>query len=160
MALFDDRVEVFSPGSFPGPMIIAELGNGISYSRNPHLRQLARKAGLVEKRGFGYKLIFESCEQNNNPRPVVVEGPSYVKVTLFRSKIEQGNVSFFPEKCRALKSLAEKQQAFQVSEAAKLLGVSVGTARTRLKELIAAGWLETGGKGRSARYIWVRSLGS
>lgn len=157
VALFDDRVEIFSPGNFPGPMNISELGNGISYSRNPNLRQLARKAGLVEKRGFGYKLIFDSCEQNHNPRPVVVEGPSYIKITLFRNNIEQDNVFIFPDKFLPLKPLALQQQSFQTSEAAALLKVSLGTARTRLKELVSAGWLTTGGKGRAAKYIWLKA---
>jgi len=124
VALLDDRVAIFSPGNFPGPMNISELGNGISYSRNPHLRQLARKAGLVERRGFGYRLIFESCKQNHNPHPVVVEGPSYVKVTLFRNKIETSNISLFPEKCLPLKHLAISQQSFQISKAVDILGVS------------------------------------
>ena len=42
------------------------------------------------------------------------------------------------------------QQAFQVSEAANLLGVSVGTARARLKELISEGWLAAGPNAQTA----------
>jgi len=158
VALFDDRVEVFSPGNFPGPMDISELGNGVSYSRNPHLRQLARKAGLVEKRGFGYRLIFESCKQNHNPRPQIVEGPSYVKVTLYRTKISVEDGVLLPKKCSALLDLAQKGQSFQVSEAASLMEVSISTARTRLKELIADGWLQSHGKGRSVKYVWTKTL--
>lgn len=52
IALFDDRLEIFSPGNFPGP--ITDFKAGISYSRNPAIRQLARNVGLVEKRGFGF----------------------------------------------------------------------------------------------------------
>jgi len=158
VALFDDRVEVFSPGNFPGPMDISELGNGISYSRNPHLRQLARKAGLVEKRGFGYRLIFDSCKQNNNPRPQIVEGPSYVKVTLYRTKNSVEDELLLPKKCSALLELAQKGLSFQVSEAASLMEVSISTARTRLKELIADGWLQPHGKGRSVKYVWTKTL--
>ena len=156
VALFDDRVEIFSPGNFPGPMNISELGNGVSYSRNPHLRQLARKAGLVEKRGFGYKLILETCEQNNNYPPIVVEGPSYVKVTLFRTRLSLEKKQKLPERFSALGELAMNKSSFQVREASNLMGVSISTARLRLKELVTEGWLDTEGKGRAAKYVWLK----
>jgi ATP-dependent DNA helicase RecG len=56
VAVFSDRIEIFSLGNFPGPVDINQLGNGVSYTRNPKLRQLARKAGLVEKRGMGFPI--------------------------------------------------------------------------------------------------------
>jgi predicted HTH transcriptional regulator len=49
IALYDDRLEIFSPGNFPGLMNIHHLGDGITHLRNPHLARMARRLGLVEK---------------------------------------------------------------------------------------------------------------
>ena len=156
IALFDNRVEIFSPGNFPGPMIIDELGNGVSFSLNPHLRQLARRASLVEKRGFGYRLIFDACSNNGNPKPLVEEGPTFVKVTFFREIVETDKVEEFPRTLQALSKLATQQQTLQTKDAAALLDVSLSTARSHLKQLVAQGWLRAEGKGRTARYVWLK----
>ncbi len=51
IALYDDRLEIFSPGNFPGLVDVNNLGDGTTYLRNPHLVMLARKMKLVEKLG-------------------------------------------------------------------------------------------------------------
>jgi ATP-dependent DNA helicase RecG len=51
VALFEDRLEIFSPGNFPGPINLEELGSGVSYYRNPTIANFARRLGLVERRG-------------------------------------------------------------------------------------------------------------
>lgn len=154
IALFPDRLEIFSPGNFPGPIDLDQLGNGVSYARNPRLRHLARKAGLVEKRGLGFKLILESCEKNNNRRPVIAEGSDYVKVTLFREHIEETDL--LPEEAEALEPYRKRNQPLQTGEAKQLLGVSINTARARLQNLVQLGYLQPRGKGRAVKYYWTQ----
>ena len=62
VALFQNRLEIFSPGNFPGPLTENDYESGITYPRNERLRRLARKAGLVEKRGLGLKLILSESK--------------------------------------------------------------------------------------------------
>jgi ATP-dependent DNA helicase RecG len=155
IAVFSDRIEVFSPGNFPGPINLAELGNGISYARNPAIRHLARKAGLVEKRGMGFLSILRECKKNGNRRPLVVEGPDFVKVTLYfeQSESMQAELSkeYFP-----LSSYRQSNQPIQTSEVKELLRVSINTARQRLYELVESGFLEQRGKGRASKYYWKK----
>ena len=153
VALFPDRLEVFSPGNFPGPIDLEHLGNGVSYARNPRLRHLARKAGLVEKRGLGFRLILDSCRENRNRRPVVVEGGDYVKVTLFRGRDKTSNE--LPEDVLALQPYRDNNRPIKTGEAKEILGVSINTARTRLKDLIRLGYLQPKGKGRATTYYWI-----
>jgi ATP-dependent DNA helicase RecG len=156
VALFSDRIEVFSPGNFPGPMDLKNLGNGISYSRNPNLRHLARKANLVEKRGFGFRLILSECRKNGNPPPEVIEGPHHVKVVFSRKHTHLDIHMSLPDRYERLSVLRGQGKPFQVREAAAALGVSHGTARARLKELIDSGWLKQTGSGRGSYYEWIR----
>lgn len=49
IALYDNRLEIFNPGNFPGLFDLSQLGDGTTYLRNPNLARLARRLGLVEK---------------------------------------------------------------------------------------------------------------
>jgi ATP-dependent DNA helicase RecG len=49
VALYEDRLEIFSPGSLPGLMSLKNLGDGTTFLRNPTLAKIARKLRLIEK---------------------------------------------------------------------------------------------------------------
>ncbi len=55
--MFEDRFELFSPGSLPNTLNIEKALNGISYYRNPVISQMLRDYKLSEKMGRGlYKI--------------------------------------------------------------------------------------------------------
>ena len=127
VAVFSDRIEVFSPGNFPGPIDIAELGNGISYARNPGIRHLARKAGLVEKRGMGFLIILRECRKNGNRKPLVVEGPDFVKVTIYFEQSENVQEELSSEYL-PLEPYRKSNQPIRTGTVKELLNVSINTA--------------------------------
>ena len=152
VSVFSDRVEILSPGNFPGPL--QDYFSGISYARNPHLRQLARKSGLVEKRGLGFRLMFQACKDNGNPPPDIIEQPTSVRVVLWRT-FDLSLKEILPHELNPLEPLAKSKEPFTTSEAAKLLGLSKNTARKYLQELIDKKTLEIRGKGRATKYYWI-----
>ncbi len=154
IAVFSDRIDIFSPGNFPGPVDLQQLGNGVSYTRNPRMRQLARKAGLVEKRGMGFYIILKACEENGNARPMVEEGGDYVKVTLLLKKSLKDQTSLGVA-YDGLQAFRKNHSSLQPKVAAELLGVSINTARARLMELVHKGVMEKRGSGRGVTYYWV-----
>lgn len=151
VSIFSDRVEVLSPGNFPGP--ISDFLSGISYSRNPHLRQLARKRGLVEKRGLGLRLIIESCKENHNPEPKIEEIGLSVLVTLYRTKVANEE-NLIPDYLLPLWKMRKTLPDFQTGEAATILSVNRNTARVWLEELHKNGIVEKRGNGRGAKWVW------
>lgn len=152
VALFEDRVEIFSPGNFPGPMDLDELGSGVSYYRNPTVAHFARRLGLVERRGLGFANILKSCRENGNPPPEIVEGSDFVKVTLYadREAVEDA----LPPELRALEPLRRQKIPLTTANVKSLLHVCAGTALTRMKELVSRGLVVEEGKGRATRYRW------
>jgi ATP-dependent DNA helicase RecG len=152
IALFDDRLEIFSPGNFPGPIDLKELGNGVSYDRNPTIANFTRRLGLVERRGLGFANILKSCRDNRNPTPEIIEGGDFVKVTLYRQ--QNVETAGLPKDCAALEPLRQQGIPLTTSRVKELLGVSAGTARARIKELIALKLVSEEGRGRSVRYLW------
>lgn len=152
MALYEHRLEIFSPGCFPGVVDVQQLGDGTTYLRNPVIARLARRAGLVEKLGRGIRLIFDSCRRAGLRKPEYAEGGDFVKITFF----------FEPQRAR---NRSEKQDILdfvkvrgevKIKDLMEFLGVSRNTVTRRLKDLMQDGKLRRIGKGPSVRYVLSR----
>ncbi len=74
IAIYEDRIEFFSPGIFPGPLNTANLRSGITYIRNSVITRIFREAGYIEKLDTGFINLFESYEKLGLKQPVVIEG--------------------------------------------------------------------------------------
>lgn len=148
VAIFDDRIEIFSPGSFPGPLNPKNLKTGITYLRNPLICKILREAKYVEKLGTGLIAIFTSYEERGLVDPKVIEGENYVKVTLPRvykkklPKIEG----------KDLEKLYTHSSEISIEDVQKTLGISRQTASRKMNQLIEQGLVERIGKTRAIRY--------
>ena len=71
--IFDDRLEVWSPGGPLGQFDFLQLleRGGISFPRNPTLASLARTLGLIDQVGRGLPLIRGAAEDLGAPAPRV-----------------------------------------------------------------------------------------
>lgn len=60
--LFDDRLEVRSPGAPPAPVTVEELrtGGGVHYSRNPLIARALTDCGYMREQGEGIPRMFEA----------------------------------------------------------------------------------------------------
>jgi len=76
-----------------------------------------------------------------------------VKVTLFRGREETADG--LPEDVQALQPYRDSNRPIKTGEAREILGVSINTARSRLKELVHLGYLQPKGKGRATTYYWT-----
>jgi ATP-dependent DNA helicase RecG len=148
IALYDNRLEIFSPGNFPGLMNIHHLGDGITHLRNPHLARIARRLGLVEKLGTGIKLILDSCRKMGIKSPEFQEGADSVKVIF----------NFLPTEDDALSeqdnllALFHTRHEVRLSDVETYLNISRNTATRKLNQLIEIGKIKRQGKGPSVRY--------
>ena len=76
--IFDDRMEISSPGGMPSGDFAQEIDwmNVISVRRNPVIADLFQRLDLMERRGSGFKKIFESYEFESEKRGVAIR-PSF-----------------------------------------------------------------------------------
>ncbi len=84
IAIYQNRVEFFSPGSFPGPLQVSHLEDGITYVRNAYICKMFREFGYIEKMGTGFRELFRHYRLSNLQKPQVIEGENFVKVILPR----------------------------------------------------------------------------
>lgn len=153
IALYDDRLEIFSPGNFPGLMNERHLGDGTTYLRNPHIARIARCLGLVEKLGTGIKLMLDSCHKVGIKAPEFQEGADSVKVIF----------SFLPIKNSLLTSsdnllmLFQLRQEVSIKEVEAYLNVSRNTATRKLNQLIEMGKIQRQGHGPAVKYTLINA---
>lgn len=84
--IFDNRMEVISPGMLHGNLDIADLGTGLSECRNRIIARIFRKSGMMEELGTGIARIYELCNQKNLPVPQFSEQGQFFKAVLYQEK--------------------------------------------------------------------------
>ncbi len=149
IAIYDDRIEVFSPGNFPGPLKIEELESGITYIRNHVICRVLRELGYIEKLGSGFITIFQSYRNQNLPSPTVLEGTGFVKCILPRATLQTAEKTTQEEDIMHLFYKTDEINSQMIAEA---LGISRQTVARRLSQLISNGKIERLGQGPTTRY--------
>ena len=85
LAIYDDRVEIINPGTFPSYLTMAELRAGnMSELRNPTLAKVIYSRKTVETWGRGIKLILDECAKANLPEPQILAGGGYTRTVFMR----------------------------------------------------------------------------
>lgn len=70
---FNDRIEIQSPGGPYGQVSVETFGaQGVTDYRNPHLAEVLKSLGYVQKFGVGISLARKEMEKNGNPDPEFV----------------------------------------------------------------------------------------
>lgn len=83
LAIFDDRIEIESPGLLLFGLTIKDIKTGISKLRNRVIGQVFHRLGLIERWGSGITRILESCENCGFDAPIFEEIATHFKVTIF-----------------------------------------------------------------------------
>ena len=85
IAIYDDRLEVTSPGGLYNGLTYEEVMNGHSKIRNKGIANIFSQMGLVEAWGSGIKRIFNEAEEYGLPKPRFQEFDNMFRVELFRN---------------------------------------------------------------------------
>ncbi len=149
IALYEDRLEIFNPGNFPGLVDINNLGDGTTYLRNPIIAKVARKMEHMEQLGTGISLIRSSCRKAGLQMPDFIEGSDSVKVVF---KFIPDITSFDTDEENLLR-LFVKRDSISINEVVELFRISRNTATRRLNKMVATNILKRIGKGPAVRYL-------
>ena len=84
IAIYDDRLEVTSPGGLYNGLTYEEVMNGHSKIRNKGIANIFSQMGLVEAWGSGIKRIINEAEEYGLPKPRFQEFDNMFRVELFR----------------------------------------------------------------------------
>ena len=153
VAIYENRIEVFSPGDFPGPLNSQNLRMGLTYIRNIAICKIFREAGYIEKLGSGFISVFRSYEKRGLKEPQIIEGENFVKCILPREispvKKEDGD----KQKILELFNVSER---ITMSDVIEILELPRATAGRRLGDLTKQGILQKIGVGKASSYKRVQ----
>ena len=85
IAIYDDLVEITSPGGFPNGITQDDISNGRSELRNRVLANLFKELGYIETWGSGISRIRNECKKKNVLFNIQEKG-DFVEVTFSRPK--------------------------------------------------------------------------
>lgn len=149
VAVFDDRIEITSPGLLPFGLTLEAALAGVSRLRNRVIGRVFRELGLIEQWGSGLGRIKAACANAGLPAPRFEELGANFRVTLFGERVA---APAQPEWQAVLVAyLADKGQ-ISTQLAAKLWKTTDRTARTRLRRLVNDGVLAEVGRGPKDPY--------
>ncbi len=97
VAVYDDRVEISSPGTIYGSFTLEESMEGRSSVHNKTLACTLEKIDIVEGWGSGLKRIFSQCEEYDIPYPVFVEIRDMLRVKFLIRKLAIKNPIYFEQ---------------------------------------------------------------
>ncbi|MEE8733373.1 MAG: ATP-binding protein [Eggerthellaceae bacterium] len=148
VSMFDDCIEVASPGGLPAGISEQEyLNDTVSIRRNPALASVLYRLGIIEAFGTGIHRIREAYEKSlTKPRFSITENS--ITVTLPVVETDMGLTSDQQTVYDLLSSV--------VSQPSSALLPHVDFSRSKLnnilRELIALGLVQSEGRGRGVKY--------
>lgn len=178
VAVYDDLVNIVSPGGLPNGLTEADLLQGRSEIRNRVLARVFRELGYIEHWGSGLQRIKQMCEAENLPTPEFLETNDFFDVKLYRPVIESESGAIggaiggaIDDSSGAIEDLGgaidvnqltERQQEILVliranpkvsyRSLAEQLGINQSALQKHLNHLKDAGWIERVG---GTRGYWM-----
>ena len=86
IAIFDDRLEITSPGGLYNGLTYEEVMQGHSKIRNKAIANVFGQMGLVEAWGSGIKRIFRSAKEYGLSDPIIQEFDNMFRIELYRNR--------------------------------------------------------------------------
>ncbi len=89
VAVYDDRVEITSPGMLYGGLTIQQMKEGGSKIRNRCIAEVFSRMRIIENWGTGIKRMFSSCKEYGIREPELLELGDSFQVNIYRPSYEK-----------------------------------------------------------------------
>ena len=139
VSMYDDSIEISSPGSVIEDISKSDLMKGVSFPRNRYLSEIFYRLGLVETYGTGIPRVIKMYEGADR-QPEFDITPSMFRVTLY-SKERKRSIG--------------RDGTFTRSEYEKDANISKSKARQLLNMMVERGEITILGNGKNTRYRWA-----
>ncbi len=143
-AIFDDRIEVTSPGALPKALEVDDILSGRSEIRNRVIARFFKKIHFIEQWGTGVGKILRFCKDADLREPEFKESGLFFKVILYKNKIHKTahrrTGTYDSQKSsQKIINLIGKKPSITIGEMANLIGVSDRTVKNHINKLKSQG---------------------
>lgn len=159
--IFPGRIEISSPGRFPGLMDPTRPESIARFARNPLIARVTAELRIGQELGEGIRRMFASMRRIGFADPVYTQTSGSVILTLKAvQRLDNDLLRNLPRHSKAVLSVLETaDRPMSTGEVAEVLGLSAPPARRALQAMRDAGIVQWRGNGpRDPRATW--SIGS
>jgi ATP-dependent DNA helicase RecG len=144
LSIFDDRLEVESPGLLPFGLTVEDMRSGVSKLRNRVIGRVFHELGLMEQWGSGIQRMTEACRSAGLAAPDLEEIATRFRVTL---RTEPTGARVLDPVDEAILQAIAPGKGLSTREIAEAIDRSPRATRTRLASLVERGLVHEIGTG-------------
>lgn len=144
--IFDDRVEIESPGRFPGVADAQDPREITRFARNPRIARVCADLAFGQELGEGIRRMFEEMRLAGLADPAYHQTAGSVRVTLSSAPIDRALEERLPEGARDLLRLLREAGRASTGEIAEVSGQSRPIVLRQLRALERAGIVRWNGR--------------
>lgn len=157
--IFDDRIEVSSPGRFPGLVELSDPLRSIRFARNPRIARVCSDLHFGQELGEGIRRIFEEMRAAGLIDPDYRQTAASVLLTLSAESADRALDARLPVEARTITAALRSAGRLSTGEIAETLGLSRPATIRRLEALRREGLIEWIGRSkRDPRAYWRLTL--
>lgn len=156
--IFPDRIEIESPGRFPGLVDVENPLRISRFARNPRVARVCADLKITQELGEGIRRMFEEMGQAGLDDPHYRQSSGSVHLTLTSNpRLDPKLAASLPRgSLDVLKLLAGTERQLSTGDIAEALGISRPTAVRWLNALRQAALIEWHGKAaKDPRAFWT-----
>ncbi|WP_198401765.1 ATP-binding protein [Zobellella denitrificans] len=154
LGIYDDAVNIVSPGGLPNGLTLDEALQGRSELRNKVIARVFKELGYIEQWGSGIARIRALCTQAGNPEPTFAETGDFFDIEFHRS-VSPKQVSGSEKSSENMPPILELLAANPQSSAkalAEKLGITARAVEKQLARLKQQGRLERIGPAKGGHW--------
>lgn len=153
--VFDDRIEISSPGRFPGLVDLSNPLQATRFARNPRIARVCADLSLGQELGEGIRRMFEEMRQAGLTDPVYRQTSGSVELRLLAEPVDRELEERLPEQARVISRTLRLEGRMSTGDLTNALGISRPVVQRELGMLRDAGIVEWVGKSqRDPRAYW------
>jgi len=153
--VFDDRIEIESPGRFPGLVDLQAPMDATRFARNPRIARVCADLQLGQEFGEGIRRMFEEMRLAGLGDPRYHQTAGSVQLTLSGDPVDRELDARLPAETRTIVDALRRSGQLSTGEVAELIGMTRPPTILRMRELRDAGLVEWIGKSpRDPRAHW------
>lgn len=153
--IFDDRIEITSPGRFPGLVNLSDPLNAPRFARNPRIARVCADLDFGQELGEGIRRIYEEMRLAGLQDPVYTQTAASVRLVLSGEPIDRQLDAQLTPDARAISVALRDAGRLSTGEVAELLHRSRPYAIRVLKTLESVGVIQwIGNSANDPRAHW------
>lgn len=153
--IFDDRIEISSPGRFPGIVDLADPLYAPRFARNPRIARVCADLNFGQELGEGIRRIYEEMREAGLTDPVYTQTAASVRLLLSAEPADRRLDAQLTPQARRVTAALREAGRLSTGEVAELLERSRPAAIRLLRTLESAGIVRWVGKSpRDPRAHW------